>query len=324
MSIAFVFGRSCTKYRIFNIEKDLFSRFISKCHFSVLRNLQSPNKHLEYCQKLVKTRDYENYLATALLPSLSQHVGFAVRAFNIEVAQIQESTSISETGKMRVGFWRQNISETFQGRPPNHPVTILLALCLEKQWLSEKWFQRIIDVREKYLHNTAFMTLDDAEDYGEYAMSSVFYLVLESLDVSNNDIFYAASHLGIANSLATLVKSAPHFIKQGHVILPTELCVKHKISQEEILRGQSQEKLVEIVFEVASQASLHLDGMRKYLKDVPQLSRGAKNVFLPSIPCDMFLEHVQKLDFNLNHESLNRKHWMLPLKLYLASRQNSI
>ena len=307
-----------------HIEIKSTKHLIARHQFSTLKNLHTQNKHLDYCQKLVKSRDYDNYLATVLLSALSQNVGFAVRAFNIEVAQIQESTSIAETGRMRVDFWRRKIADTFQGRPPNHPVTILIALCLEQQWMSEKWFQRIIDVREKYLgHSASFMSLDDAEDYGEYAVSSLYYLILESLEVNNNDIFYAASHLGIANSLVTMIKSAPHFVTQGHVILPTELCVKHQISQEEILRGQKQEKLGEIVFDIASQASLHLGGMKKLLKDIP-MSTDVKNVFLPSVSCEMFLEHVRKLHFNLNHKSLNQKQWTLPLKLYIASKKKSI
>ena len=299
-----------------------FKHFLRR-NFSTVQSFHIRNKHLDYCQKLVKSRDYDNYLALILLPALSQNVGFAVRAFNIEIAQIQESTSIVETGKMRVDFWRKKIADTFQGAPPNHPVTILIALCLEKQWMSEKWFQRVIDVREKYLQSTSFMSLDDAEDYGEYAVSSLYYLILESLEVNNNDVFYAASHLGIANSLVTMIKSVPHFISQGQVILPTELCVKHQISQEEILRGQKPEKLAEILFDIASQASLHLDGMHKFLKE-SNVPMEVKNVFLPSVSCGMFLEHIRKLDFNMNHKSFNQKQWTLPLKLYLASKKKGI
>ena len=278
------------------------------------------NKHLDYCQKLVKTRDYDNYLATVLLKGLTQNVAFAVRALNIEIAQIQEATSTVQTGKMRIDFWRKNIASTFQGNPPNHPVTILIALCLEQQWLSEKWFQRMLDVRERYLSNVSFMTLDDAEDYGEYAISSLFYLILESSQVSNNDLYYAASHLGIASSLITMIRSSPHYIKQGSVILPTELCVKYQISQEQIFRKQQKEKLAEVVFDIASQASLHIDGMKKLLRDAPPLPQDVKNIFLPHIIHAIFLEKLQKLNFDIHSPLLNRKQWTMPLKLYLKSR----
>jgi len=290
-----------------------------RCLSSTARLFGGHNKHLDYCQKLVKTRDYDNYLATVLLTGLTQNVAFVVRAFNIEIAQIQESTSTVQTGKMRIDFWRKNIASTFQGNPPNHPVTILIALCLEQQWLSEKWFQRMLDVRERYLNNVSFMTLDDSEDYGEYAISSLFYLILESLQVNNNDVYYAASHLGIAGSLITMIRSSPYYLKQGSVIFPTELCVKYKVSQEEILRNQQKEKLVEVVFDVASQASLHVDGMKKLLQEAP-LSRDIKNVFLPHITHTMFLEKLRNLNFNINSPLLNRKQWTLPLKLYLKSR----
>lgn len=276
------------------------------------------NRPIDYCVNLVKSRDYENYLCLSLLPQDVQAVGFTVRAFNIEVAQIQETTSNTQTGKMRVDFWRKNISKTYEGLPPNHPVAISLALCLEKQMLAEKWFHKIIDIRERYINNAAFMSLNDAEEYGEYASSSIFYLILESLGVPEHlDSSYAASHLGVACSLVTLIRSTPYFAKNGQVILPTELLVKHKLSQEEVIRNSNQSALKEAIYETASQAHLHLDGMKKLLDSVPD----AKNVYLPYFSCDMFLKHIQKLDFDAFHPSWNKKQWTLPALLWYKSQR---
>lgn len=289
----------------------------------MLRNLSTTsfnkNAPIDYCVNLVKSRDYENYLCLSLLSQDAQEVGFTVRAFNIEVAQVQETTSIAQTAKMRIDFWRQNISRTFEGFPPNHPVAISLALCLEKQMLTEKWFHKIVDIREKYINNTAFMSLDDAEEYGEYTLSSIFYLIMEGMGLEQIDASYAASHLGVACSLVTLMRSTPYFANNSQVILPTELLFKHKLSQEDVIRRSNQPALQEAIYEIASQAHLHLDGMKKLFDNVPPT---AKNVYLPYFPCDMFLKHIQKLDFNVFHPSWNKRHWSLPALLWYKSKKH--
>ena len=65
---------------------------------------------------LCRKHDYENYLCCLLLPKQQQRVAFAVRAFNVEVAQvgIQQATlhfipissnTESERATIRWGAW---------------------------------------------------------------------------------------------------------------------------------------------------------------------------------------------------------------------------
>lgn len=73
-----------------------------------------------------RKHDYENYLCTLLLPKSIRRAGFAIRAFNIEVATIQDQISDVKIGEMRFKFWESSLAEVFKNKTPKHPVLIEL------------------------------------------------------------------------------------------------------------------------------------------------------------------------------------------------------
>ena len=289
------------------------------CRLLLKQTLSSTQRRFnsfQYCTNLVKKRDYQNYLALLLLPFEIRMMGVVVSAFNIELAQIQEQTSELLMARGRLEFWRKSLDDTFKGHPPAHPVTISLALCLEKVMVSKQWFDRLISIRTQYLNDLPFMTLHDAEEYGDYAVSSIFYILLEYLQCENGAAEHAASHLGKACSLVTLIRSVPHFIQQKKVFLPTELCFHHSVSHEDIIRNRNKDGVHEVIYDTASQAFIHLEHMLKILPDVPP---NCKQIYLPSVICEIFLEHLRQIDFDVYNSKFNQKQWMLPFKLLMAT-----
>ena len=291
--------------------QNIIGRF-SRQHYAVKASSQNSS----YCLNLIKTRDYENYLCTLLLPTDMRMVGIVARAFNIELAQIQASTTEKHTAKMRTEFWRRNLEETFNGRPPAHPVFLTMAYCLYDKSMSAKYFTRMIDIRERYIDNIQFMSLEDAEDYGEYSTSSVFYLLLERLGSGDPDLQHAASHLGKALSLVTLLRSIPYFLSKNSVILPVESLVKHSLSNEDIVRGSNKKAVCDVVWDIASQAFIHLEHAKDILK---KFKSRKNNIFLPVILCESFLSGLQKSDFDILNPKINQKNWTLALKLVIAN-----
>lgn len=75
---------------------------------------------------LFRKHDYENYLCTLLLHKDIRRTGFAVRAFNIEVATIQDQVSDFKIGGMRFKFWETSLAEIYNDKIPKHPVLIEL------------------------------------------------------------------------------------------------------------------------------------------------------------------------------------------------------
>lgn len=101
--------------------------------------------------------------------------------------------------------------------------------------------------------------------------------------------------------------------------LPKELLAKHKVSEEEVYRGNASERLSECAFEVASRAYQHLAKARSFLDKVPAEGRRA---LLPAVSVDMYLQRLQDNHHNVLNPTLQRRHWKLLPKLWLTNFNN--
>lgn len=79
--------------------------------------------------------DYENFLCTLLLSHNIKSVAFAVRAFNVEVAQVEDQVSDSRIGAMRFQFWTDALNKIYNNNPPRNPVALELHRVDEKNTL---------------------------------------------------------------------------------------------------------------------------------------------------------------------------------------------
>uniref|UniRef100_A0A131YS36 NADH dehydrogenase [ubiquinone] 1 alpha subcomplex assembly factor 6 n=1 Tax=Rhipicephalus appendiculatus TaxID=34631 RepID=A0A131YS36_RHIAP len=71
-----------------------------------------------YCMDQVKQYDYENYLCSLLLPAGLRRSAFAIRAFNVELAQIRDVVSRADIGVMRIHFWKDAVERVYKVAPP--------------------------------------------------------------------------------------------------------------------------------------------------------------------------------------------------------------
>ena len=139
---------------------------------------------------------------------------------------------------------------------------------------------------------------------------------------------------------------------QGSVTLPLDVMAKAGVRDEDVLRkGPEAEGLRDAVFEVATRASDHLITARQMLKNVysgqdfghdfehgeeeehqygggsskstqqKQEIEKAFGIFLPAVAMELWLNKLQKLDFDVFREELRRREWKLPWKAYFAYRR---
>ncbi|XP_055892662.1 NADH dehydrogenase (ubiquinone) complex I, assembly factor 6-like [Biomphalaria glabrata] len=269
---------------------------------------------ISYCVDLVRKSDYENYLGTLLLPKSSQRAAFAIRAFNIELAQVRDTVSERRIGLMRMQFLKDAMDKIYQSEIPNTPVATELAGACGYYKLSKRWFHRMIDARTSLLHSDSFNTVKDVEDYAENVNSSLYYLLLECLGIKNIHSDHAASHLGKAQGIVTVLRASPYHASVRQVQIPMEILTKHKISQEDIIRGKSSQPLKDAVFELASTANLHLTKSRSLMSSLPQ---GCYLAFLNACVCDHYLKSLQKVDFNIFDGKLQQKNPLLAYQMFI-------
>jgi NADH dehydrogenase [ubiquinone] 1 alpha subcomplex assembly factor 6 len=80
---------------------------------------------------------------------------------------------------------------------------------------------------------------------------------------------HAASHLGVAQSLATLLRALPYHASKGRMVIPAEVTAKHGVSQEEVFRkGPGAAGLDNAVYEFATAANDHMLTAREMFTEV--------------------------------------------------------
>ncbi|KAG0269462.1 NADH dehydrogenase (ubiquinone) complex I, assembly factor 6 [Actinomortierella ambigua] len=281
---------------------------------------------MNYCHDLVRKADYEGFLSTQFFPTKKeQQMQLALRAFNIELASIREHVSRSDIGRMRMQFWRDNLEKIFSGHPPQQPTALALAYAVQEEkdpnkQLSTIWLKRMITERERNLSDPQFMTLAEMETYSENTLGSLFYLQLESVGVRSLEADHAASHLGKAMGIATLLRAFHFHMLQNRMIIPAEITAKHGISQEALFRNPTvTTALQDATLEVATAAHIHLATAKSFCKSLP---REALPVMMAGIPTESFLQRLEKEDFNPLAPSLMQREWFLPAKMWYRWRKN--
>lgn len=204
----------------------------------------------------------------------------ALRNFNIETAAIKTQVQQTATAQVRLAWWKQAIDNAYKGDGSGHPVTELLVPAIKEGKLTKGWFTRILEARLQDLHSTQPRTLNDIEKYAEDTSSSLFYLGMESMGVRNVNADHAASHIGTALGLVTLIRALPYHAKTREVYIPTELTAKHNITSEMLFKGAFTPEIGEAVYEIASLAHGHIEMAREL---TPSLPEGANLILLPAV-----------------------------------------
>ncbi|XP_036292444.1 NADH dehydrogenase (ubiquinone) complex I, assembly factor 6 isoform X1 [Pipistrellus kuhlii] len=269
-----------------------------------------------YCLELLRKRDYEGYLCSLLLPTEFRSSAFALRAFNVELAQVKDSVSEKTIGLMRMQFWKKTVDDIYSDNPPHQPVAVELWKAVKRHNLTKRWLMRIIDEREKNLDDKAYRNIQELENYAENTQSSLLYLTLEILGIRDLHADHAASHIGKAQGIVTCLRATPYHSSRRRVFLPMDICMLHGVSQEDLLRKSQGKNVRDVVYDIASQAHLHLKHARSLHKSVPVKAFPA---FLQTVALEDYLKKIQKVNFDIFHPSLQQKNTLLPLSLYIQS-----
>jgi len=269
-----------------------------------------------YCRELVRTTDHEHYIASLLLPEKLRSATFAIRALGSEVAGVRDSVSDRTLGMVRTQFWKDAVANMYQeGKTvPNHPVvTEVKRLVDTSPQPSQKLLQDLVGSRDSFLADRPFSSLEQVEQYGEAAFSSIYLLLLELLGNDNGHAKHAATQLGKCEGLVTLLRGTPYNVSKRRVYLPSDLMMEQGVREEGVLRrGPLEDGIRDVVEVVASRAQHHLEAARLRSKF---LAAEHKLLLLPCVAADHYLDQLSKVECNLWDKSLHTRNSKLPMAL---------
>ena len=208
-------------------------------------------------------------------PAARREALFALYAFNYEIARVRESITQPMLGQIRLQWWRENIAAAFEGSAiRHHPVAEALTAAIRDLRLSRDHFDRLIDGRETDLADEPPATLAALEDYAEATSARLVFLALEVLGVHDAPMRDAGLHVGIAYSLAGLLRAMPFRARQ---IIPADIPAPNG------------------VIELAAAASRHLQAARALRNRIP---RSALPALLPAVIARRSLNRLKRAGNN--------------------------
>ncbi|RLW13104.1 hypothetical protein DV515_00000416 [Chloebia gouldiae] len=148
------------------------------------------------------------------------------------------------------------------------------------------------------------------------ALMNQLQLIMKPHGVRDIHADHAASHIGKAQGIVTCLRATPYHCTRQKVFLPMDICMLHGVSQEDFIRGKQEKNVRDVIYDIASQAHIHLEHARSFSKKVPVKAYPA---FFCTVALDDYLYNMRKVDFNIFHPSLQKKSTLLPLYLYIRS-----
>jgi phytoene synthase len=224
---------------------------------------------------LVRLHDRDRFQTALFAPAARREALFALYAFNYEIARVRESVTQPMLGQIRLQWWRENIAAAFEGGPVrHHPVVEALTGSIRELPMTRDHFDRLIDARETDLADEPPASLSALESYAEESSSQLIYLALEILEADGPATAEAGLHIGIAYSLAGLLRAMP---LRARRIIPAGIPAQTGVA------------------EIAAAASRHLEAARASRSRTP---RSALPALLPAVIAQRSLSRLRRARYD--------------------------
>ncbi|KAJ2719697.1 hypothetical protein GGI07_005053 [Coemansia sp. Benny D115] len=277
---------------------------------------------VEYCRKLVQRYDNDSYLVSLFSPRSAREAVWAIRAMNIELVRIGETTTNVTAAQMRYAYWHDAVKRFYTPNPVQTPISRCIHDAVQRFGISKTWLRRLVSEREKMLTSPNFETVAEVEKYGERAYACLIHPHLEALGVRDMHADNAARAIGVATAIANSVRSLPLLLSQGRCDLPRDLVSQHRIDLEDLFNHpRPTPELQAAVYDLATKGYTRLCGVAEIY--VPSSPRAAFPALMAAVPVKEWLERLEKADFNIFDPRLQQHTLRVLWRLWLANRRGT-
>ncbi|WVW80589.1 hypothetical protein I302_102575 [Kwoniella bestiolae CBS 10118] len=303
----------------------------SKTSLNIPSTQGGPQAPLEYCSSLVQRLDPEAWLCSYFWPGRERSWYLAWRAFNLELHLISTTITQPALAAIRFQFWRDALKTIFSTDPdtarkvPQHPVALLLADMKRNRPVQRYYLSQMIETRARTLSlPPASPTLESHLSTHTPLSTSLLLgplpILLPPSDQASAHISHTLSHLSTLLTTVSLLRTLPILVSSKRQInLPSDICEKHRIIEEEVLRkGAEAQGFRDAALEIGTRGMDELITARRDLKETEGKVKpgGVMPVFLSAVPAENYLKKLENLDFDVFHPDLQKHDWKLAPKIW--------
>lgn len=209
----------------------------------------------EYCKDKTAKSGSSFYYSFFFLNKQQRKAITALYAFCREVDDIVDSDMDESIAHVKLQWWRDEISNLFQGHP-HHPVSKALLPHIQSYDMAEEYFQEIIDGMQMDLERHYYATFEELSLYCYRVASVVGLLSAEIFGYQDRATLKYAHNLGMAFQLTNIIRDVHEDAIRQRVYIPDEDIQQFGMTREDILNLKDTEqfrKLLEFEYQRAQQ-----------------------------------------------------------------------
>ncbi|KAJ1731031.1 hypothetical protein LPJ61_002733 [Coemansia biformis] len=286
------------------------------------RPLATPGD-VEYCRRLVQANSYDSYLVSLFSPRRAREAAWGVRALDIELASAGGRATSQAAAQVRFAYWSGAIKSLYSTDPVLTPVTRVVYDAVHGLGISKTWLRRLVLEREHALERPAPATVADVEKHGERAYACLIHPHLEALGVRDMHADNAARAIGVATAVAEAIRSLPQLLEQRRCGLPLDILEQHNVNLDDLYdHPRSTPALQEAVYALATTGYTRLCGVAELY--APNAPRTALPALLAAVPVKVWLERLERANFDAFDASLQQRSLRVLWRLWRANRRGTL
>ncbi len=214
---------------------------------------------IEYCQNKAAKSGSSFYYAFLFLPPDRRQAITALYAFCREVDDVVDECSDTSVARIKLAWWRTEVSAMFQGRA-EHPVLQALSAWLQPFDITQDRLLAIIDGMEMDLDQTRYLDWPALRKYCWHVAGVVGELSAGIFGYQDARTLEYAGKLGLAFQLTNIIRDVGDDARRGRIYLPIDDLKQFGVRAADILNGHYTESFPALMaFQAARAHNLYLE-----------------------------------------------------------------
>jgi phytoene synthase len=280
--------------------------------------------HFDYCERLLRERDRDLWLACLFTPREARKRLHALYAFEIEVAGVREKVSQPLLGEMRLRWWSDTLESSDHTDMAKgaraHPVADALLDTVDRFALPRIELLDFIEAHVFDIYDDAMESVGDLESYCDRTAARL--LRFAARIVSGDKDFETApfDNAGVALGLTHVLRELPKQAAVGQLFIPRSVLAQFGASEADMRNG------------VASpQVRAALKKMREYARaeycaarDRAREGGAGQAALLPAALVPIYLDAMEQSDYDPFRVGAGPAQWRKQWRLWRASLRNGL
>ena len=200
----------------------------------------------QYCEDKAAKSGSSFYYSFLFLPLEKRQAITALYAFCREVDDIVDESIEPEIARVKLNWWREEISRVFSGNP-QHPVGKALYIPVNSYDLPLEHFSEILDGMEMDLDISSYPTFKELSLYCHRVASMVGIMSAEIFGYQDRRTLKYAHHLGMAFQLTNILRDIREDSQRGRVYIPLDELAQFGVDVKDLYANQTTDELRQLL-----------------------------------------------------------------------------